>query len=497
LRNALRWQKFVTVPLLGRLLKFYFRLEGDSAAEVRLRVAEQRAFFFKDALSEINQRQDQIEKHLPSLLQTLEDLSQRQRAFETQQLPTLLQTLSELNHRQLASDNDRDNLVKSVPVALRKITRDLVEIRANQEDMSNLADQSFIEIQEQIEVKSSLINERVTVKVDELEGALRLIDERINENGEKLASVSNSTEQRIASTRNQLESTLRSIDQRIIETREQLAKASNSTDRRFFETDEQLTNVSKSTDQRFLETQGQIESASSLTEKRIAETRGKLENASKDVDYLLKRVEFIRRELMFEMRYGASASPRDGSQLNTEIVIVSPQKLAVARKEGIRVNLGCGHIALDGYINVDRRALPGVDIVAEVDNLPFAKGDVDEIFSAHLIEHFPQEQLRRKLLNYWFGLLKPGGRFRAIVPDAEGMMKAYLTREYPFERLREVTFGGQDYDGDFHFNMLNTDSLTELLSEAGFDDIRVIAENRENGGCKEFEIAAVRPNGEV
>lgn len=73
-------------------------------------------------------------------------------------------------------------------------------------------------------------------------------------------------------------------------------------------------------------------------------------------------------------------------------------------------------------------------------------------------------------------------------------MNAYFIGEYPFERLREVTFGGQDYNGDFHFNMLNTKSLTSLLLEAGFTDVKVIAENRENGGCKEFEILARRPD---
>jgi predicted SAM-dependent methyltransferase len=167
-----------------------------------------------------------------------------------------------------------------------------------------------------------------------------------------------------------------------------------------------------------------------------------------------------------------------------------------ARKFGIRLNLGCGHVALEGYINVDRRALPGVDIVAEVDDLPFTAGQVAEIFSAHLIEHFPQEQLRRTLLRYWRDLLRPGGIFRVVAPDAEGMMQAYYRGEYPFERLREVTFGGQDYNGDFHYNMLNTKSLTELLLAAGFVDVNVIAENRENGGCKEFEIAARRPEAE-
>ena len=98
---------------------------------------------------------------------------------------------------------------------------------------------------------------------------------------------------------------------------------------------------------------------------------------------------------------------------------------------------------------MDRRALPGVDIVAEVNRLPFQKGELNEISAAYLVEQFPQEQLRRELLPYWFGLLKPGGLLRAIVPDAEGMISAYKIGEYPFERLHEATFGGPEYCGDF------------------------------------------------
>ena len=226
----------------------------------------------------------------------------------------------------------------------------------------------------------------------------------------------------------------------------------------------------------------------------MAGFRGDLASLSESVGYLLRRVEFVRRELMFEMRYGATAPSSEREELDTQTKIISPDKLAAAKADRVRLNLGCGHVPLDGYLNVDRRALPGVDIVAEIDKLPFGPGEVDEIFSAHLVEHFPQEQVRRELLPYWISLLKPNGEFHAIVPDADGMIKAYAAGEYPFERLREVTFGSQDYDGDFHFNMLTAASLSAMLTEAGLTDIAVIAENRENAGCKEFEISARRPD---
>ena len=218
-----------------------------------------------------------------------------------------------------------------------------------------------------------------------------------------------------------------------------------------------------------------------------------VEDLRESVSYLLGRVEFVRRELMFEMRYGASA-PTRGDSLRAQAQILVPDKVAAARAERLRINLGCGDVPLDGYVNVDRRALPGVDVIAEIDDLPFEAGEVAEISSAHLLEHFPEEQLRRQLLPYFASLLRPGGRFRATVPDAEAMMREYSRGEYPYEDLRDVIYGGQDYDGDYHFNMFTPASLTGLLNEAGFTDVAIVAAGRRNGRCYEFEIVATKPS---
>ena len=371
LRNALRWQTIRSIPVLGNIVGVLFGIEGDSAAAVRSRI---------------------IANQPHALSQTLEEFRQRQSLFETQQLPTLLQTISDINQRQLASDSVQDNLSRSVPVALRQITRDLT----------------------------------------------------------RMESSSRSTDRRLEDLRERYDSTLNSLHETVT-------------------------------------------ALSTLSEQRYKESQPRLDDMTGDVGYLLRRVEFIRRELMFEMRYGATTPADEADRLNATTQIVAREKVANARSTGIHLNLGCGHIPLEGYLNVDRRALPGVDVIAEVDALPFEDGDVDEIFSAHLIEHFPQEQVRRDLLPYWYRLLRPGGIFRAVVPDAQAMMGDYFSGQYPFDQLREVTFGGQDYDGDFHYNMLNADSLTKLLMEGGFIDIRVIAENRKNGICKEFEIMAQRP----
>jgi hypothetical protein len=251
----------------------------------------------------------------------------------------------------------------------------------------------------------------------------------------------------------------------------------------------QFESQASSIEQVFHESRGQLEGLTSSTQQRIEETRTRLESITSSVEFLLGRVEFVRRELMFEMRYGAAPSGNgNGHQLKTKSEILSPKKLAAARSQRLRLNLGCGHIPLAGYLNVDRRALPGVDIVAEVDDLPFGPAEVDEILSSHLLEHFPQEQLNRELLPYLIGLLRPGGEFRAVVPDAQAMIQNYANGSYPFGSLREVTFGAQDYDGDFHYNMFTPQSLADALQASGLRNVKLIEAGRRNGVCYEFEI---------
>lgn len=59
---------------------------------------------------------------------------------------------------------------------------------------------------------------------------------------------------------------------------------------------------------------------------------------------------------------------------------------------GLKLNLGCGRNAIDGWVNVDAVDLPGVDVVADLDRcrdapLPFADDSADEFLLAHVLEH--------------------------------------------------------------------------------------------------------------
>lgn len=230
--------------------------------------------------------------------------------------------------------------------------------------------------------------------------------------------------------------------------------------------------------------QGKLDSA-------IADYNGQLRNAE-------QRIEFVRTETLFELQAGLvkTAIQRPSPvqhDVNRPARIINREKVASYSQSGLRLNVGCGHIQPDGYVNVDAREVAGIDIVAEATNIPFSKGEVAEIFASHLVEHFSQNILHRVLLPHWYDLLEQGGVLTTIVPDGTAMIEALGRGEMKFDDFREVLFGTQDYDGDYHYNILTVDSFQKSLEQAGFVQIEIEYSGKRNGKCFEFKITARKP----
>lgn len=227
--------------------------------------------------------------------------------------------------------------------------------------------------------------------------------------------------------------------------------------------------------------------------KQISTHAEELTTFKRQLGQLWTRIDYVRQEFgLQDTDSGTLASPTYFSTL-PEPRIISLDKVEAAVKTGdVRLNLGCGRSVLPGYINVNRRELPGVDVVASIDNLPFESGTVREIFSEHLVEQFTQEALRQGLLPYWRSLLMKEGMLRAITSDAAAMIEAASTGSYSFEDFREVLFGPGDAAGGFHRNFLTPESMRKLLEEAKLAQIEVPFRARRNGKCYEFEIIGQR-----
>lgn len=93
----------------------------------------------------------------------------------------------------------------------------------------------------------------------------------------------------------------------------------------------------------------------------------------------------------------------------------------------VRLNLGCGHKPLEGFVNVD---LPNnwsdlkPDVEADVRKLPFPNGYADEIHAYHVFEHFERFEAE-DILKEWVRVLKPNGLLVLELPCLDKILSIF------------------------------------------------------------------------
>lgn len=89
----------------------------------------------------------------------------------------------------------------------------------------------------------------------------------------------------------------------------------------------------------------------------------------------------------------------------------------------MRINIGCGHHVLDGWVNVDAtvnaRAPREPEILHDLvaGPIPLPDGCADEVMAIHVLEHFFEWEAREIVLPDWFRLLRRGGTLVLEMPD--------------------------------------------------------------------------------
>ncbi|KQR57864.1 methyltransferase domain-containing protein [Acidovorax sp. Leaf160] len=84
----------------------------------------------------------------------------------------------------------------------------------------------------------------------------------------------------------------------------------------------------------------------------------------------------------------------------------------------MKLNVGCGRNILEGWINLDSQALPGVNIIADLNTcastpLPLEDDSVDEFLLSHVMEHIPNVL---PMMQELYRVARPGARMVVRVP---------------------------------------------------------------------------------
>lgn len=166
--------------------------------------------------------------------------------------------------------------------------------------------------------------------------------------------------------------------------------------------------------------------------------------------------------------------------LGAVVAPMSRRKAAKAVAAGdVRLNLGCGHHHLDGWVNVDL-SLMHADLLWDLRRpLPFPSQTVSAVFLEHVLEHLPLWD-GLELLDQVRGLLRPGGVLRIGVPDFGRYARSYAGdgefldalrpgRRTPMLALAEVAYC---YG---HLSLWDIDTLRAVLDDLGFARVEEFA----------------------
>ncbi len=83
-----------------------------------------------------------------------------------------------------------------------------------------------------------------------------------------------------------------------------------------------------------------------------------------------------------------------------------------------KLNIGCGDHPLEGWQNGDIALPIGAGYLDATKRFPFRDGEIDRIFSEHMIEHVPFAG-GKAMLAECYRVLAPGGRIRISTPSLE------------------------------------------------------------------------------
>jgi len=140
-------------------------------------------------------------------------------------------------------------------------------------------------------------------------------------------------------------------------------------------------------------------------------------------------------------------------------------------KKEVKLHIGCGERYIPGFIHIDARKLPHVDYVTPAHKLDmFKDGSVDLIYACHILDHLGRNDVDI-VLKEWYRVLVQGGILRLAVSDFEKLVEVYQKKR-DLKLLLGPLLGRQDYPENTHFMIFDYAYLSEVLTAAGFKNIR-------------------------
>jgi predicted SAM-dependent methyltransferase len=127
----------------------------------------------------------------------------------------------------------------------------------------------------------------------------------------------------------------------------------------------------------------------------------------------------------------------------------------------MRLNLGCGPVRKDGFVNIDINPQVNPDLVLDLNRLPypFEPDSVDYIYGAQLVEHLHVHCI--DFFQECYRILKADGTLEMHLPNMFSLKARLL---YLCGRIE-----GSPCWNPYHFKLVHPRYLLKLLRHLGFE----------------------------
>lgn len=111
----------------------------------------------------------------------------------------------------------------------------------------------------------------------------------------------------------------------------------------------------------------------------------------------------------------------------------------LSSKQGIMLDVGCGEHATPGYVRMDKRALPGIDVVHDLEVFPYPIPDnaCFRILLSHVFEHI-EPKYRIQMMDELWRIMRHGGQLLVSAPYWQSIGAHQDPTHYPCPN--EATF---------------------------------------------------------
>ena len=162
-------------------------------------------------------------------------------------------------------------------------------------------------------------------------------------------------------------------------------------------------------------------------------------------------------------------------------------------KKIIKLEIGSGPKPREGYIHFDIRADVNADVVGDARKLPFKDGEFEEVYSRFFLEHLPRRDAVIALKEM-ARVLRNGGVIEIIVPNIAYFCKVFVEEkgQKKYWALNKI-YGFENYPEDHHYFGYDEETLSNLLKEIGFADIKEIKDKTTKEGEQYLHLKAIKP----